>query len=146
MHPVEWAIGEAAATLARFCVDHGVLPQQVHSDAWLVWQLQYRLVRRGCPIFWALDVPPAHPLFVPTQLLLVRGLIVPDSPRAHTLEIGLDQSLGDGIDLEGLRRIATDLNTRARRPLVDEAGLRPDQSWAQVCAAFRPALEAVLTG
>jgi hypothetical protein len=33
LHPTEWNIGEVAGLLAAHCVEHGLAPEQVHSDA-----------------------------------------------------------------------------------------------------------------
>jgi hypothetical protein len=33
VHPVEWAIGEAAGTLAAFCTTQGVKPKDVVGNA-----------------------------------------------------------------------------------------------------------------
>jgi hypothetical protein len=52
LHPVEWGIGEAAGTLAAYCLEHGCTPQQVCSDPALVEQLQARLARDGVEIRW----------------------------------------------------------------------------------------------
>jgi hypothetical protein len=67
LQPVEWAIGEAAGTLAAFCLDHGLTPREVWgSPAW-TRALQRRLLERGAPIAWTLDAPPGHPEFVAAQ-------------------------------------------------------------------------------
>ena len=97
LHPIEWAIGAAAAVLANYCYDHQVSPHEVYEDRWHVWCLQYRLVQRGCPLFWTVDVPNTHLHFIATQLLLVRDLLIPESSRWHRLEIGLDQALGESV-------------------------------------------------
>jgi hypothetical protein len=143
-HPTEWAIGEAAAMLARFCIHNDMTPRDVYADRWQVWRLQYQLVRRGCPIFWALDMPLDHALFVPTQLLLARDLIVPDSPRYHQLEIGLDQPLGDSIDLSRLNTIADDINEHGGRLMIRKGWMSPDVTWATVCDKFGDAMKKAL--
>lgn len=33
LHPIEWNIGEAAGALAAYCLEHGLSPRQVRSDA-----------------------------------------------------------------------------------------------------------------
>ncbi|MCU0513486.1 MAG: FAD-dependent oxidoreductase [Anaerolineae bacterium] len=140
LHPIEWAIGEAAGALAAFCIAAGVTPAQVHADPWLTWRLQAHLVARGCPLVWAVDVPVAHPAFFATQLLLVRGLIVPGSPRWQTLEIGLHQPCGDSIHLAQLRHLAGELAQRGGTP-VDPARLHQDLTWQAVCQLLTPALQ-----
>lgn len=144
LQPVEWAIGEAAGALAAFCMRTGLSPQQIYADDWQVWCLQYQLAAQGCPIVWTIDVPTSHPLFVPTQLLLVRGLIVPQSSRWHTLEIGIDQPLADSIDLDYLRQLAELLNAKLGMQAVDSRAIHPDMTWAAMCERFREPLASAL--
>jgi hypothetical protein len=139
LHPIEWAVGEAAAVLAAFCLEHDISPEQVAGDAWLTWRLQARLVRRGCPIFWAVDVPHTDPLFLPTQLLLVRGLIVPDSPRWHTLQIAPLDPLGDDIDWHKLDQLLDELRQRGA-VLPTRPQRQPDITWLSLCQRTMPAL------
>jgi hypothetical protein len=56
VHPVEWAIGEAAGVLAAFCTTQGVKPKDVVGNADRTRSYQYRLLARGTPIFWWSDV------------------------------------------------------------------------------------------
>lgn len=56
VHPVEWAIGEAAGVLAAFCTTQQVAPKDVWSHADRLASYQYRLLARGVPIFWWSDV------------------------------------------------------------------------------------------
>jgi hypothetical protein len=136
LHPIEWAIGEAAGTLAAFCVEHDLTPAQVAADAWLTWRLQARLVRRGCPIFWAVDVPHDDRLFLPTQLLLVRGLLVRGSARWHTLTITPDAPLGEDIDLQRLEAIIEEC--RQHGILHAPLPIDHDMTWAALCRLFEP--------
>lgn len=52
MHQVEWTIGEAAGTLAAWCVSSGREPQGVHEDAGAVVEVQKRLGAMGVPVRW----------------------------------------------------------------------------------------------
>ncbi|MBV8726725.1 MAG: FAD-dependent oxidoreductase [Candidatus Eremiobacteraeota bacterium] len=56
VHPVEWAIGEAAGVLAAFCATQNVTPKTVWNDVDRRLAYQYRLLARGVPIFWWSDV------------------------------------------------------------------------------------------
>lgn len=47
----------------------------------------------GHPIAWAIDVPPAHPLFAPTQWLVANGVIA-YGERAERMTINVDEALG----------------------------------------------------
>ncbi len=67
LQPVEWAIGEAAGTLAGFCLDHGQSPHQVWASRSWTRAFQRRLLERGAPLAWTLDAPPHDPGFVAAQ-------------------------------------------------------------------------------
>ncbi len=65
LHPIEWNVGEAAATLATLA------PGQ---------SLDRELTRAGIPLFWFDDLAPSHPQFAAIQLAAQRGLY-PVSPQ-----------------------------------------------------------------
>ncbi len=67
VHPVEWAIGEAAGTLAAFCSRQGIRPQDVHFDVHWLRLLQDDLLARGVPLAWIPETPYGHPDFVNRQ-------------------------------------------------------------------------------
>ena len=69
LHPIEWAIGEAAGTTAALCIERQVSPSQVRRTPELLRELQRRLVARGVPIMWYDDVTPADDHFQRVQLL-----------------------------------------------------------------------------
>ncbi len=74
LHPVEWNIGESAGMLAVFCCEESRTPREVWDDIKLVRRLQMRLLRRGMPLAWGVDVPPDHPMWICTQMLLLHGV------------------------------------------------------------------------
>ncbi len=74
LHPVEWAVGEAAAALADFCQRARASPQDVLDRPDLVRRLQLRLIDQGIPLYWYDDVPLEHPAFAATQLLAIDGV------------------------------------------------------------------------
>lgn len=141
LHPVEWAIGEAAGTLAAFCLEAGLTPAQVAADSWQIWRLQARLVQRGCPIFWAVDVPIGHPAFAATQLLLVSDVLVPDSPRWHSLAILGDQPLGDSVNRQALAALDEALCEYIGASPLPPDTFHADRSWFDVCRSFEPRLQ-----
>jgi hypothetical protein len=53
LHPIEWATGEAAGSLAAFCLEHGTTPKQVWESKKLTKQLQKNLMARGAPLEWS---------------------------------------------------------------------------------------------
>lgn len=69
LHPIEWAIGEAAAQVALFCLDRRLTPQTLCDDGHRVRRLQRRLVRSGIPLYWFTDVPLTHTAFEAAQAL-----------------------------------------------------------------------------
>lgn len=52
MHHTEWNIGEAAGTLAAWCVAHQLEPHAVHSDRARLAAFQAALQSRGVPLKW----------------------------------------------------------------------------------------------
>jgi FAD dependent oxidoreductase len=76
VHPVEWAIGEAAGVLAAFCTTQQVDSHVVWSDDGRLSSYQFRLVARGIPIFWWDDVvyDNDHQAFEAIHLTGVRGI------------------------------------------------------------------------
>jgi len=78
LHPVEWAIGEAAGSLAAECLRRQRPPHELHNRPGAVRALQLRMVESGTPLFWFTDVGHAHPAFAAVQWLAVSGIIEPD--------------------------------------------------------------------
>jgi hypothetical protein len=112
VHPIEWAIGEAAGVLAAYCVTQGVTPKDTWKNAARVQALQQRLLERGAPIFWWSDVSFEDDAqsFVAVQLLSARGLFDP----GQTLEFRPNDPLSDAE-----RATLTD---RAGKPLSWPSG------------------------
>jgi hypothetical protein len=52
LHPVEWAIGEAAGALVGFCRDHRVLPRAVRKMPTRLAEFQASLAARGVELAW----------------------------------------------------------------------------------------------
>jgi hypothetical protein len=52
LHPVEWNIGEAAGSLAAFCLENNVPPHGVRDDPTLLADYQQALRRRGVELEW----------------------------------------------------------------------------------------------
>jgi hypothetical protein len=77
VHPGEWAIGEAAGTLAAYCVGQAVMPAQAHDNAARTAALQLRLLEQGVPLFWwdDLDYETDPKTFAAAHLIGTRGLM-----------------------------------------------------------------------
>ena len=52
LHPVEWNVGEAAGTLAAYCVEKGSAPRQVRNDPALLKDFQRLLTDEGIELDW----------------------------------------------------------------------------------------------
>lgn len=52
LHPIEWNIGEAAALLAVFCLDHDTEPRHVRGNRQLLEQFQNVLIDQGIELSW----------------------------------------------------------------------------------------------
>lgn len=57
VHPVEWNIGEAAGSLAAYCLQHQVLPAAVWEQPDHLTAFQQVLNRRGIPLDWPNALP-----------------------------------------------------------------------------------------
>jgi len=111
LHPVEWAVGEAAAGIAVFCQEAEITPQLLHARPDLTRRLQLKLLEQGIPLYWYDDVPLAHPAFAATQLLAVEGVWEGEN---DTLHFSPEKPMVVG---EGKRRVGA-----AARSIVKWAG------------------------
>lgn len=75
LHPVEWNIGESAATIASLWIEHGALPS--------VAQVQTALADSGVPLFWFDDIGQDHPSFAAIQLAAIHGTYPLDAAGLH---------------------------------------------------------------
>lgn len=69
LHPIEWAIGEAAGAIAAECLATGLSTQELHAKPSAVRAIQERLVHGGAPIFWYTNLSPGAADFVDAQRL-----------------------------------------------------------------------------
>lgn len=69
LHPVEWAIGEAAGAAAAAALEWNRLPVEIRDDRDMLLKLQWRLVARGVPLMWYDDVRPGDPRFERAHML-----------------------------------------------------------------------------
>lgn len=92
LHPVEWAIGEAAGTLAAYCLSEALAPRHVWESEVHTRALQRRLLIRGTALAWAIDIPNDHTLFVSAQRFVLEQL-QQESFRYQQLTLALEQPL-----------------------------------------------------
>ncbi|MBN2172427.1 MAG: FAD-dependent oxidoreductase [Candidatus Krumholzibacteriota bacterium] len=68
LHPIEWAVGEAAGTLAGLCLAADLSPRAAWADSTSRREVQRRLVAAGAPIYWLPSLPTGSPCFAEAQL------------------------------------------------------------------------------
>lgn len=121
LHAVEWAIGEAAGTLAAFCVHHRTSPEKVlHNRVQLV-SLQTRLVAGGAPIYWFDDVPTTGPNFAAIQMLSVSEVM---PSRADNLSFDPDALISLDEQQQVIGKIK--LSTGGKTPKIAEGTTRSE--------------------
>lgn len=66
LHPVEWNIGESVALLTSYCLNHGIVPRDVHAKPRHLRNYQSLLAEQGVELAWPEDLvleegdPHAH--------------------------------------------------------------------------------------
>ena len=111
VHPVEWNVGEAAGCTAAYCLENGLEPKEILDDQRHLRRCQLRLLDRGVPIFWLVDIPSEHPAFVPAQMLALAGAIENDTARRTCLKAYLDKRLTRDeafVIVEAVKNLAVD--------------------------------------
>lgn len=83
LHPVEWAIGEAQAAVAAYCVKHNLTPEHILEHDKHVLAVQLDLLNGGAPLIWFDDVPTDHPAFKAVQFCVLNGLLEKSSQSLH---------------------------------------------------------------
>jgi hypothetical protein len=83
LHPIEWAIGEAAGRLAVLAVKSSRTPREILGDAQLTSNLQLDLINHGAPIFWFDDLKISDPVFRAAQFLAGKGIFGGDDGDLH---------------------------------------------------------------
>ena len=57
LHPVEWAIGEAAGALVAFCLESRLGPSAVRNTPARLAAFQSRLTQQGVELAWPKELP-----------------------------------------------------------------------------------------
>lgn len=83
LHPIEWAIGEAAGTLAAYSVSWGKEARDVFANEGNARELQARLISDGAPLYWIDDVPEGTELWKDVQMAAASGIM--GGPELDTL-------------------------------------------------------------
>ena len=93
LHPVEWNVGEAAATIASLTLREGHAP--------LPAAVQRELVAAGVPLVWFDDLHPRHPQFAAIQWAAIRGIY---PVNTHDLHASPDAPVSRGEAAHALSR------------------------------------------
>ncbi|MBY0549946.1 MAG: FAD-dependent oxidoreductase [Candidatus Obscuribacterales bacterium] len=83
LHPIEWAIGEAAGLLAARCLEYKYAPVRFLTNKRRLRLVQKDLVEQGAPLFWFDDIGPEHVAFAAAQFLAVTGLMPASNADLH---------------------------------------------------------------
>lgn len=75
LHPIEWAIGEAAGMLASYAIANNKDIDKVWDNKKHYRKIQQMLVEQGSPIYWFDDVPCDYPDFAAIQFLAITGVM-----------------------------------------------------------------------
>jgi hypothetical protein len=75
LHPVEWNVGEAAATIASLMVRRRVVPSAL--------EVQKELALAGVPLVWFDDLHPTHPAFAAIQYAAIQGIYPVNAHDLH---------------------------------------------------------------
>ncbi|MCC5949983.1 MAG: FAD-dependent oxidoreductase [Nitriliruptoraceae bacterium] len=94
VHPVEWAIGEAAGALAVTAWRTGLRPGQVLDRPGTRLAVQRRLVQAGTPLAWVGGITPEDPRFEALQLLAIHGALGAPGLRGD-LAVDLERTRDD---------------------------------------------------
>jgi hypothetical protein len=83
LHPTEWAIGEAAGTLAAESVRRKRSPSEIYRDTAALRAVQRKLLEAGHPLIWFDDVRPEDPDFLQLQWAALTGSRRLDNQTLH---------------------------------------------------------------
>ena len=114
LHPVEWNVGEAAATVASLTLASGKasLPEAVQAE----------LAAAGVPLVWFDDLHPRHPAFGAIQLAAIRGIY---PVNGHDLHASPDAPVTR-------REVAHALSRHFESPVADPVQLAVARGWMAV--------------
>lgn len=110
LHPIEWAIGEAAGHLAALSVARGTAPREIWSAH--LRRFQSHLIGHGVPLVWWPDIAPGSPYFDAAQWVSIAGLwpheegleFMPGDPIKRGTRTALERAIGNGLELRGRTR------------------------------------------
>jgi hypothetical protein len=135
LHPVEWAIGEAAGCLAALCIQRRTSPELVWRNRRKLRVLQHLLISGGAPVFWFNDVPVDHPNFAAVQFIAVTALL-PAQEQSLSFEPGKPVLTAELEAIEKKTHIATARLAGSTRAQVAQYVYERLSRWQQTIGRF----------
>ncbi|MGC1208890.1 MAG: FAD-dependent oxidoreductase, partial [Ornithinimicrobium sp.] len=89
VHPAEWAIGEAAGTIAALAATRRRTVASLLDDEVALARVQWILARSGAPVFWATDLDDGCDVAAAAQVLAIRAELV--GQRRLSLELDIEK-------------------------------------------------------
>jgi hypothetical protein len=83
LHPIEWAIGEAAGITASISVIKNTSPIKIANNKRALLQMQHKMINTGSPLFWYDDIPVDHLGFNAAQFFSVTKIIKHSENNLH---------------------------------------------------------------
>jgi hypothetical protein len=83
LHPIEWAIGETAGSLACFGLKEKAKLQDLLEKKEIQRRFQLRLIRAGAPLYWYDDVATSNPQFEAIQFLAILDIMRGNPNHLH---------------------------------------------------------------
>ena len=83
LHPIEWAIGEAQGTVAVYCLENKITPEQILQNEKHLKSIQKNLIENGSPLFWFDDVSTTDQYFAAIQFASLFNLMEVESSTLH---------------------------------------------------------------
>ncbi len=83
LHPIEWAIGEAAGAFAAELIDSRRDSLRIFNNKRALRKVQKRLLEYGAPLFWYDDLSPEDPAFAAIQYLSICRILEANKDDLH---------------------------------------------------------------
>lgn len=127
LHPVEWNVGEAAATIASLALRKQEIPDSS--------EVQSVLARRGVALVWFDDLSPHHPSFAAVQLAAIRGAYPLNSTDLHaSVDAPLSRGEAAGVlaalfGVDFSRPLSNTIDVPAAHPHAAAIGIAVERGW-----------------
>jgi hypothetical protein len=134
LHPIEWAIGEAAGTFAALALSRRTDIVRLLMNKRALRELQDQLLNNGAPVYWFDDVYPEDEAFAAIQYLSITSIMPADN---RSLSFRPDDALTRAELAESLARILRLAPVEdSACSIVDLLQDDPRYKSAQLCADY----------